>query len=147
QLRAEGDASAADAPLAVAMLDAGVLAHAPALVVMRGEEVLGTAILGYKRADAYTSLVSARLAGLDLGYPDEPTPHAERAVEASSLQAPSDHPVVGLPGAYFRWVPYTQLIAYESDGRIYLLDLADGQSRPAPGFVDFVPTPDGRYFV
>src|SRR5690606_16742693 len=52
-----------------------------------------------------------------------------------------------LPGAYFRWVPYTQLIAYESNGRIYLLDLSDGQSRPAPGFVDFIPTPDGRYFV
>jgi hypothetical protein len=38
-------------------------------------------------------------------------------------------------------------LAYESAGRIYLLDLDDGQSRVAPGFVDFVPTPDGRYFV
>jgi hypothetical protein len=129
------------------MLDAGVLAHAPALVVMRGEEVLGTAILGYKRADAYASLVSARLAGLDRGYPAEPTPYARIAHDVVAPQAPSDYEVVGLPGAYFRWVPYTRLIAYESDDRIYLLDLADRQSRVAPGFVDFVPTPDGRYFV
>jgi len=129
------------------MLDAGVLAHAPALVVMRGEAVLGTAILGYKRADAYASLVSARLAGLDLGYPAEPTPYARIAHDVEAPQTPSDYEVVGLPGAYFRWVPYTRLIAYESDGRIYLLDLADRQSRVAPGFVDFVPTPDGRYFV
>jgi len=130
-----------------AVLDAGVLAHAPALVVIRGEDVLGTAILGYKRPDAYASLVSARLAGLDRGYPVEPTPYARIAQDVPAPQAPNDYEVVGLPGAYFRWVPYTRLIAYESDGRIYLLDLADRQSRVAPGFVDFVPTPDGRYFV
>ena len=137
----------AGAALANAMLDAGMLAHAPALAVMRGEEVLGTAILGYKRAGAYASLVSKRLAGLDRGYPAEPTPHALLARDVEAAQTPTDYEVVGLPGAYFRWVPYTRLIAYESDDRIYLLDLSDGQSRQAPGYVDFVPTPDGRYFV
>ena len=30
---------------------------------------------------------------------------------------------------------------------IYLLDLVDGRSRLASGYIDFVPTPDGRYFV
>jgi hypothetical protein len=151
QARAAQEAGAStdaeESRLVDAMLDAGVLAHAPALVVLRGEEVLGTAILGYKRPDAYASLVSARLTGLDRGYPAEPTPYALIAREVATPQVPADYEVVGLPGAYFRWVPYTRLIAYESDDRIYLLDLADRQSRPAPGFVDFVPTPDGRYFV
>lgn len=147
QARAQQDARPDDEALADAMLDAGVLAHAPAMVVTRGEQVVGTAILGYKRAEAYASLVSARLAGRDHGYPAEPTTYAHIAGEVATPQVPTDHEVVGLPGAYFRWVPYTRLIAYESDDRIYLLDLEDGQSRVAPGFVDFVPTPDGRYFV
>ncbi|MGE0158532.1 MAG: hypothetical protein AB7T31_03915 [Gemmatimonadales bacterium] len=140
------DRPRADA-LANAILDAGVLAHAPALVVLRGDAVLGTAILGYKSAEGYAAVVSARLAGLDRGYPTDPTPYARLARVPPPPQAPADYEVVGVPGAYFRWVPYTRLVAYESDDRIYLLDLADGQSRPAPGFVDFVPTPDGRYFV
>jgi hypothetical protein len=147
QARAEEEEGRRRMPLADAMLDAGVLAHAPALVVMRGEEVLGTAILGYKTADAYASLVTTRLSGRDLGYPADPVPYARISREVTTPQAPTDYEVVGLPGAYFRWVPYTRLIAYESDDRIYLLDLSDGQSRVAPGFVDFVPTPDGSYFV
>jgi hypothetical protein len=146
QARAERETPGQDA-LVDALLDAGVLAHAPALTVLRGDEVLGTAILGYKSADAYAALVRARLDGLDRGYPDSPMPYARIAEAIEPRQAPADYQAVGLPGAYFRWVPNTRLIAYESDDRIYLLDLADRQSRVAPGFVDFVPTPDGRYFV
>jgi hypothetical protein len=151
QARAERESSSspsdAESALGDALLDAGVLTHAPALVVMRGDHVVGTAILGYKRGDAYASMVSARLAGLDRGYPADPTPYARIAQDVAPAQAPSDYEVVGMPGAYFRWVPYTRLIAYESEDRVYLLDLADRQSRVAPGFVDFVPTPDGRFFV
>jgi len=146
QAYAEAEMPGEDA-LIDGLLDAGVLAHAPALSVLRGGEVLGTAILGYKSADAYASLVTARLAGRDRGYPGSPTPYARIAEATLARQAPADYQAVGLPGAYFRWVPNTRLIAYESDDRIYLLDLADRQSRVAPGFVDFVPTPDGRYFV
>jgi hypothetical protein len=54
---------------------------------------------------------------------------------------------VGVPGAYFRWVPGRDALAYESDRRVYLMSLTDGETRVAPGYVDFVPTPDGRYFV
>jgi hypothetical protein len=147
QAYAERDPAADGDALVDAMLDAGMLAHAPALVVLRGTEVLGTALLGYKRPEAYAALVSARLAGLDRGYPSEPTPYAQIARGVETPQVPSDFAVVGLPGAYFRWVATTRLIAYESDGAVYLLDLDDGRSRQAPGFIDFVPTPDGRYFV
>ncbi len=58
-----------------------------------------------------------------------------------------DFDAVGTPGAYFRSVPGRQALAYESGQRVYLLDLADGESRVASGYIDFVPTPDGRYFV
>ncbi len=133
-----------------AMLEAGVLAHAPALIVHRGGDVLGTAILGYKNADAYGLLVSERLADVGGGSTTEsksPTAYARLAEPLAGPQARADFEAVGLPGAYFRWVPRTRLVAYESDRSIYLLDLESRENLVAPGWIDFVPTPDGRYFV
>jgi hypothetical protein len=157
---AEGHHEAATEGLALAdeMLAAGALAHAPALVVHVHGAAVGAAILGYKRAEAYASLVAARLSGEPggmLGGPGPgPTTGAPRvapaALEArptSVAQVMADREAVGLPGAYFRWVPGTRLVAYESGRSIYLLDLDDGENRIAPGWIDFVPTPDGRYFV
>ncbi len=135
-------------PLADAMLEAGALAHAPALVIHAGGEVVGPAILGYKRTEAYSALVASRLGdAARVPTPRSATDHARRAVPSSPRQVPTDFRAVGLPGAYFRWVPGTRLIAYESDRSIYFLDLEDRESRVAPGWIDFVPTPDGRYFV
>ncbi len=136
----------AGVPLADAMLEAGVLAHAPALVVHAADEVVGTAILGYKSTAAYVSLVAERLGTATpprvqrVSYPLTATPPVRD-------QALSDYDAVGLPGAYFRWVPGTRVVAYESSRSVYLLDLDDGENRIAPGWIDFVPTPDGRYFV
>lgn len=146
---AEGRHPAAGAiPLAEAMLEAGVLAHAPALVVHADGDVLGTAILGYKNAAAYTSLVSRRLSDpRPTNARESETVYARLAAPPRAPQVPVDYDVVGVPGAYFRWVPGTQILAYESDQRVYLLDLSDRVSRVAPGHIDFVPTPDGRYFV
>ncbi|MEQ1856098.1 MAG: hypothetical protein ABL963_06500 [Longimicrobiales bacterium] len=134
-----------------AMLAAGVLTHAPALVVYAEREVVGTAILGYKSAAAYASLVSERLGGIGAGAATASGrgawyPQSSRS-SRPLYQAPSDHDAVGLPGAYFRWVPGTRLVAYESDRSVYLLDLDSGENLVAPGWIDFVPTPDGRYFV
>jgi len=146
-------------PLADAMLAAGVLAHAPALVVVRDGEPRGAAILGYKTAAAYESAIARRLARAVVATeasdrrvaaaPDPPSARAgARLLDESTSTPPlADYQVVGVPGAYFRWVPGRDAVAYEASQRIYLLDLADGQSRAAPGFIDFVPTPDGRYFV
>jgi hypothetical protein len=39
------------------------------------------------------------------------------------------------------------VLAYEAGGQIHLLDLESGEPLGAPGYVDFVPTPDGRLFV
>ena len=160
--------------VADAALAAGALAHAPSLVVMRGTTPLGAAILGYKTAAAYEAALARRLgepveAGENAATMASPVAvPAAAAVSASAaatvaaaldhplepVAAPlaraaraTDYPVVGVPGAYFRWVPGRNAIAYESSQRVYLLDLEDGESRSAPGFIDFVPTPDGRYFV
>lgn len=132
-----------------AMLEAGALTHAPALTVHAGGGVLGTAILGYKNADAYASLVAERLTlgGSSTGAAGPQIAYARVAALPAAPQTRSDFAAVGLPGAYFRWVPGTRLVAYESDRSIYLLDLESGENRVAPGWIDFVPTPDGRYFV
>lgn len=155
---AADDASGSERiPVADAILAAGALAHAPSLVVLRGGRPIGSAILGYKTAAAYEIAVARRLAErsahatasaagasgrLDTATPLDPT----SAAPARTLRD-EDYEVVGIPGAYFRWVPGRNAVAYESRQRVYLLDLEDGESRVAPGFIDFVPTPDGRYFV
>ena len=134
---------------AEAILAAGALAHAPSLVVHRGSRLVGPAILGYKEAGAYETMISSRLSEGAAGptLPEEASLLEELAVAAPRRANLTDFRAVGVPGAYFRWVPGRQALAYESAGRIYLLDLVDGESRVAPGFVDFVPTPDGLYFV
>jgi len=132
--------------LADAMLAAGVLAHAPAVVVYASGDVAGTAILGYKPAPAYESLLRMRLDGADA--PRTPVaPIATRRMRPAVDQVSVDREAVGLPGAYFRWVPGTRMVVYESGRSIYLLDLDSGENSVAPGWIDFVPTPDGRYFV
>jgi len=134
--------------LADAILAAGALTHAPSLVVYDGVRLVGTAIVGYKEAAAYEAVIAARLAGGVLAPTIERASLLEESgtAEVDVLEL-VDYPVVGVPGAYFRWVPGRGALAYESGGRIYLLDLVDGENRVAPGFIDFVPTPDGRYFV
>lgn len=132
--------------LAQQLLAAGALAHAPSLVVYNGADAAGTAILGYKSTAAYASLIARRLAGEHseqlassaLSLPDE---------QATPVTAYTDYAAIGVPGAYFKWVPGRRTLAYESGQRVYLLDLEDGENRVGPGYIDFVPTPDGRYFV
>jgi hypothetical protein len=137
------------AVIAEELVGSGALAHAPAIVVHSGGRVLGPAILGYKRADAYEALIRLRLASRpidgkrDAGWVRPPAPEAPVVLDGMR----TDYEAVGRPGAYFRWVPGRDALAYESGHRVYLLDLTDGSSRLAPGEIDFVPTPDGRYFV
>jgi hypothetical protein len=145
----DGGVETPSIPLADEMLAAGALAHAPSVVVARGGSIVGPAILGYKTEEAYEAAISRRIATAPGAAADQA---GGIALEPTAATAPlvrrrADYRVVGVPGAYFRWVPGRNAVAYEANQRVYLLDLADGQSRLAPGFIDFVPTPDGRYFV
>ena len=145
-------------PIADAMLAAGALAHAPALVLYDDGQVVGPAILGYKTAETYERMVSRRVSGTGDSRRNGLLPTLSNTLPPATVfatlpVAPEgdrslvEYEAVGRPGAYFRWVPGRQALAYESRGGIYLLDLVDGRNRLAPGYIDFVPTPDGRYFV
>ncbi len=136
-------------PLIEAMLRAGVLAHAPALVVHKGGELVGHAILGYKTSDTYEEMIARRLSGPPTGSDATDPPFFAGTFELTpqSRLPFTDYEAVDVPGAYFRWVPGRRALAYESGRRFYLLDLVDGESRVAAGYIDLIPSPDGRYFV
>ena len=136
-------------PIADAMLGAGALAHAPAVVVHNEGQVVGHAILGYKTAETYEEMIGRRVSRTTGNGRNRFLPTLSTTVSAASEGGRPlvEYEAVGTPGAYFRWVPGRQALAYESGRRIYLLDLVDGRSRLASGYIDFVPTPDGRYFV
>jgi len=60
---ADPDLRAGVIPIADAMLGAGALAHAPAVVVHDEGQVVGHAILGYKTAYTYEGMIGRRLSG------------------------------------------------------------------------------------
>ena len=146
---ADPDLGAGVIPIADAMLDAGALAHAPAVVVHNEGQVIGHAILGYKTAETYEGMIGWRVSGTTSSGRTRflPTLSTTLPAAAEGGRPLVEYEAVGTPGAYFRWVPGRQALAYESGRRIYLLDLVDGRSRLASGYIDFIPTPDGRYFV
>jgi len=139
-----GEAGDAGAELGDALLAAGALAHAPSLIVHDGTQALGPAILGYKSPEAYAAMIAERLSGAPAAAaPDSPL----ALPDAVSPAAFADFTAVGVPGAYFKWVPGTRMLAYESRRVIYLLDMDSDRNLVAPGDIDFIPSPDGRYFV
>jgi hypothetical protein len=159
---AQGKVPEGVASLAAELVRAGASLHAPSFIVHRGGALDRSAILGYKTADAYATLIEARLQGgaaaslsatpedgSGAGEPGDASAAGE-GTPAPAAAAPltwKDFPLAGQPGAYFRWVPGRDVVAYEAGGRVYLLDLENGQNGTAPGFIDFVPTPDGSLFV
>lgn len=155
---APGDAlgahgNAAEQHLSTALIDAGAKVHFPAVVIVRGGEPQGNAIVGYRRAEGYLALLEPRLRALAAGrtLPRSPVgPPAASVVSGDShheLRVVWRRPMNPVPGAFYRRLPGTTYIAYDQGQDVYLLDVATGKRFAAPGFVDFVPTPDGRLFV
>lgn len=145
-----GDASIArEASVASELIAAGATLHFPTLVVHREGRLLDPAITGYKTSDAYRTILARRLetpGGEDSKGLDGPgVGDPERAM--SDVSHVSDIEVPGAPGAYFRWVPGTDRVAYGIGQEVSLLELSTGRSMAGPGFIDFVPSPDGRFFV
>lgn len=134
------------------MVSRGGTIHYPALILYDAEGLRDAAVLGYKTAAAYRLLIEERLklgervdtsvsanAGYVLGQAGSHGPSA--GVEHEHID------VDGSPGAYFRWVPRTSLVAYEAGRAIHLLDITDGSVTRGPGFADFAPSPDGIMFI
>jgi hypothetical protein len=55
--------------------------------------------------------------------------------------------IEGEPGAYFRFAPNHGSVALTREQRVDFLDIDSGRFSPAPGYIDFIPSPDGRLFV
>ena len=141
-----------DDRLAAVLASRGATLHYPAVIAYRRGHLLGNAILGYKTFEALATALRERL------RPEAATTATQQAVTRQLVTSSTDRilqvgetttdlPAAGRPGAYFRVVPHSNSIAYESSGTVYLMDRLSGRAQVAPGHVDFVPSPDGRLFV
>lgn len=140
------------------LIAAGGTVHYPSIVVFRDGEAQGNAFVGHKRAQGYRELLEARLAAIEAGEvrPPAPIPSAAMAsVPAVDIEGEGDdelrvvwtYPVRPKPGFFFRRVPGTRYITFDQSKKVYLLDLETNERLLGPGFIDFVPSPDGKLFV
>jgi len=163
--------------LAEDLVEAGGMLHFPSVSVFQGSAVQGPSVLGYRRAAAYVRLLAPRVEAVRAGvgvHPvsasadlaaasadpvsasvDLPNP-GEWATEDVSAETPSPVPPVEIvwrlpvsptPGAFFRRVPGTRYVAYDQSRDVWLHHLESGERFQGPGWIDFVPTPDGALFV
>jgi hypothetical protein len=133
--------------LARSIAAAGGLAHFPAVIVFRNGVAIGPAILGYKEAQTYRVLLAGRL-GLQAA-PSRPRPERiDQLMKAPMMgRIVRDINIEGEPGAYFRFAPNHGSVALTREQRVDFLDIDSGRFSPAPGYIDFIPSPDGRLFV
>ncbi len=156
------DGTAAERRLAAALIASGANVHYPSVVIAKGAEPQGNAVVGYRRAKGYRAILQPRLevlaAGRTLprarvGPPPEAVPPGgsdsgtKQAVDPPEIEIVWRYLMNPLPGAFYRRVPGTPYIAFDQGKNVYLRDVDTNERIPAPGFVDFVPTPDGRLFV
>jgi hypothetical protein len=71
----------------------------------------------------------------------------DESASHSDLRLVWNAPANPSPGAFFRHVTGTDFVSLDQRGKVYLLDLGTGEKLAGPGFIDFVPTPDGTLFV
>jgi len=126
--------------------------HFTSVSVLRGPEVQGTSVLGYKRAEGYRVLLEPRITGLRQRWsaPTSALADDSRTAtpgETGDIEIVWRLPVSPTPGAFFRRVPGTRYIAYDQNREVWLHDLESGERVRGPGWIDFVPTPEGALFV
>lgn len=134
--------------LAGSLVRAGAGLHAPALVVTRDGHPVGGAILGFKSVGSYVELVSTRMAGRDTLH----SPSGGFQPRKSDAHRPlRTNPLLDLPppvpGFFYRHVPNTEVMTFDHDSSVFLLDISDGTVARGPGWIDLVPSPDGKLLV
>ncbi|MGH7506883.1 MAG: hypothetical protein ACRELX_14595, partial [Longimicrobiales bacterium] len=160
-------ASAENENLRRALVAAGATIHFPTIAIVRGETVIGNVIAGYKRAEGYMALLEPRLRSIEAGRArtvsgqEKPTgsplaprlsfdvggAHGEATERSSEAEVVWTYPVRPAPGAFFRWVPGTRFISFDQRRKVWLVNVETDERVSGPGWIDFVPTPDGRLFV
>jgi hypothetical protein len=137
--------------LSNAIIRAGGTIHYPVVLLYQGGSIDGRAIVGYKSSRTYRDMLEARLAQTKPNEGADQPSAIERLYEveqgAPLKQELTTVRVHGNPGAYFRWVPGTRFLAYTVDRTVRLVDIETGAEAQGPGYVDFIPSPDGRLFV
>lgn len=137
------------------MVAAGATIHYPAILVHRDAVIVGGAIVGYKTVGAYAEMIEARLAASLVEADerartvagDQPSPPPLYLGPDLEVASHVDVPIPGRPGAYFRSIPGTLMLAYESEGKNRVVDVTDSGNYLAPGYIDPIPSPDGLYFM
>jgi hypothetical protein len=140
----------------------GATIHFPSMMIVRNGVPQGNAIVGHKPADGYEAVLGQRLMSSGARNGDSSTnfpdglgiePPAVTAGESMTMPREGGtrvlwtYQMVPAPGAFFRRVPGTAFVAFDQGGKVYLRNLTTDEQILGPGFVDFVPTPDGRLFV
>ena len=136
--------------LRMALVEAGATVHFPAVVVVNDSAPVGNALVGYKPAEVYESMLGRRLRTLEaraLATPAAPTASAMGDVPLRDVELLGSYPLASRPGAFFRRAPGTRYISFDLGGVVYLQHLESDERFSAPGRLDFVPSPDGAFFV
>jgi len=156
--------ASSDSALQKSLVNAGATVHYPSIILFHGTEARGNAIVGHKRAQGYRALLEPRVAAAATGdgVPVAPLGPPEGTVMAGSEEGGVRRPAVAAepeinvlwrqtmvppPGFFFRRAPGTRYVSYDQRSKVVLQHLETGERLLGPGFVDFVPTPDGALFV
>jgi len=142
-------------PEAVDLVAAGATVHFPSVVIYREGKRLGDAILGYKKAEAYQGVLRRALLRRETGQyqiKSASTAGPLRVINLDNIDnsraaQSQDFPIDGRPAPYFKVVPGTDWIVWAMNNKVYLLNSRSGMRSTAPGYIDFIPSPDGRFFV
>lgn len=136
------------------LIAAGATTHYPAVLLMDRARPVGPAVTGYRQALAYRQSLLARVRSIqhirgNAAHPGSPT-HARHDL---SVIPRADTEIVWTlkleehPGAFFRHLPNTDVISYDARSKVYLYDMANDLRVQGPGWIDLVPSPDGRFYV
>ena len=136
--------------LRMVLVQAGATVHFPAVVVVNDGTPVGNAFVGYKPSEVYEAMLDRRLGTLEeraLTTPPAPTASAVGDVPMRDVELLGSYPLSSRPGAFFRRAPGTRYISFDLGGVVYLQHLESNERFSAPGQLDFVPSPDGAFFV
>jgi hypothetical protein len=107
----------------------------------------GPAILGFKTAETYRLLLADRLGAQT--FPVQPRQELINQLVGArtSGRIERDIDIDGEPSSYFRFVANHRAVPLTRRQRVDLFNIDSGRVTAAPGYIDFIPSPDGRLFV
>ena len=112
---------------------------------------VGNALVGFKPAEIYESMLGPRLETIEQGAATGGLMATVASVVGNvperDVQLLATYPLPSRPGAFFRRAPGTRYISFDLGRVVYLHHLESNERFSAPGQLDFVPSPDGAFFV